>query len=365
VVLPALKIAALLPHVEVFGGVRRYIEIGNEFVRRGHSFTLFHPEGNAPTWLPFLGETCPFSALPQSAATSPITTSTFTANSSSTPPSTPITMASAAASSIPFEFDVGLCSEYSILPQFDALNARTKFFYFVLEGHKLEKDVVRRPYRFLGNSEGICRRIERKYGVVCGRAPGGVNPAIFHPLASPAPHDTFNILCYGRIYKRRKGVRYVIRAVEGLRRRYPRLKLIFFDTLVGGDRRDPRPMIRTSVPHDFHLNLPQGEMAALFSQADLFVSAEWRAGWSNTTAEAMACRLPVVCTPSGALDFAEDGRTALVAPFPFPFLLRRRIARLIGDGELRRRLAEAGFARIREFTWPRLADRLLALFREL
>jgi glycosyltransferase involved in cell wall biosynthesis len=324
-----MKIAALLPHVEVFGGVRRYIEIGNEIVRRGHSFVLFHPQGTPPAWLPFLGETRPFGALEADS------------------------------------FDVGLTSEYSILPEFDRLRARAKFFYFVLEGHKGERDVARCPYHFLGNSEGICRRMERKYGLVCHRAPGGINPAIFHPLDERPPSSTFNILCYGRIYKRRKGIAYVIRAVEGLAKKYPYLKLLFFDTLVGRDRRDPRLLIRTRVPHDFHLDPAQDQMADLFAQADLFVSAERRAGWSNTTAEAMACRLPVVCTASGTRDFAENGRTALVAPLPLPFFLRRRISRLIEDAALRRRLAEAGYARIQEFTWSRLAERLLALFGEL
>jgi len=322
-----MKIAAILPHVEVFGGVRRYLELGNEFVRKGHDFVLFHPLGGRPDWLEFRGETRPFSEIEADT------------------------------------FDVALCGEYSILPFFDRVRAQTKYFYFVLEGHKSEKDVVRRPYRFLGNSEGICRRMERKYGVTVIRAPGGVNPAIFHPLEPPAPpRETFNILCYGRIYKRRKGVPYVIRAVEGLYRRHPNLKLIFFDTLVGEDRRDPRPMIQTRVPYDFHLNLSQDRMAWLYGQADLFVTAEWRAGWSNTAAEAMACRVPVVCTSSGSRDFAEDGRTALVSPLPFARPIRRRIECLIQDPALRRRLAEAGSERIADFTWSRLADRLLEAF---
>jgi glycosyltransferase involved in cell wall biosynthesis len=106
-------------------------------------------------------------------------------------------------------------------------------------------------------------------------------------------------------------------------------------------------------------------MAWLYSQADIFVSGERRAGWANTAAEAMACGLPVVCTPSGSRDFAAHNETALVVPFAYPFLLRRQIKRLIEDPELRLRLAEAGYRKIGEFTWDALAERLEVIFREV
>jgi len=348
-VLSQMNIAALLPHVEVFGGVRRYIEVGNALIRRGHRFVLFTPAGKKPDWLEFKGEIKTFEAIPAE------------------------------------EFEVGFCSEYSILSQFERLRAKAKFFYFVLEGHKKEKDVARRHYYCLGSSEGICRRIERKYKVRCFRAPGGINPDIFFPLSepeSPAPlpegqiaaqpvsgnlHQgrEFKILCYGRIYKKRKGVRQVIKAVEKLHQKNPYLRLIFFDSLVGGDKHDPRSLIRTSVPHEFYLDLPQNRLTWLFSQADIFASGERRAGWANTAAEAMACRLPVVCTSSGSRDFAVHNETALVVPFALPFLLRRQIRRLISGPELRHRLAEAGHRKIREFTWDALAGRLEAIFRDV
>jgi glycosyltransferase involved in cell wall biosynthesis len=322
-----MKIAALLPHVEVFGGVRRYLEIGNALVKKGHTFVLFTPQGEKPEWLEFSGVTRPFAAVEDD------------------------------------DFDVGLSSEYSILPYFERLKAKAKFFYFLLEGHKKEGEVVRKNFFFLGNSKGICRRFERKFGIHCYRAPGGVNPEIFYPIkktsaSSKTPGSDFKILCYGRIYRKRKGVRHVIKAVERLYRRFPRLELIFFDSLVGQARLDPRSLIKTRVPHEFHLNLPQSRMAWLFSQADLFVSAERRAGWANTAAEAMACGLPVICTASGSLDFAVPGRTALVVPFAHPFFLRRAIKRLILDENLRSRLAQAGYEKISEFTWPALAARL-------
>jgi glycosyltransferase involved in cell wall biosynthesis len=325
-----MKIAALLPNVEIYGGVRRYLEVGNALIRRGHDFTLFTPAGEKPGWLEFRGRLMPFAALDGQ------------------------------------EFDIGLCGEYSILPQFDALRARAKYFYFVLEGHKMEKETARRNYHFLGSSEGICRRIERKYGVQCLRAPGGINPEVFYPAPrDPSDRTGFCILSYGRIYKKRKGVHHVIRAAEALHRKYPGVRLIFFDSLVGRDRRDPRPLIKTSVPYEFHLDLSQSRMAWLYSRADAFVSAERRAGWANTAAEAMACRLPVVCTQSGSGDFAIHEKTALVVPVAHPFFLRRQVERLILDPALRERLAAAGLEKIRNFTWDALAARLEGVFAAL
>jgi len=324
-----MKIAALLPHLEVFGGVRRYLEIGDELVKRGHSFVLFHPQGTKPDWLDFIGVTMPFSSLEEDA------------------------------------FDIGLCSEFSILPYFNELKAKAKFFYFILQGHKKEKEVCKKKYYFLGNSEGICRRLERKYKISCFRAPGGINPEIFYPLDSKAKKEGFHILCFGRIYKRRKGIQYIIKAANSLYRKYPQLRLIFFDSLVGQDKKGPHPLVKTPIPFDFYLNLPQSQMARLYSQADIFVSAEIRAGWSNTTAEAMACRLPVVCTRQGTRDFAFHNQTALVVPFPFPFLLRRQIEKLIEDKELRLRLAEAGYKKIQEFSWSALASRLEIIFQSV
>ncbi len=149
----------------------------------------------------------------------------------------------------------------------------------------------------------------------------------------------------------------MIRAVEKLYRRFSYLKLLLFDSLVGREKQDPRQIVQTRVPHEFYLNLPQSKMAWLYSQADVFVSAERRAGWSNTTAEAMACRIPVVCTPSGTRDFAFHERTALVAPFPLSVFLYYQLKKLIQDDELRQRLALEGYRGILAFTWSALAEK--------
>ena len=99
-----MRIAAILPHVEVFGGVRRYIEIGNNFVKRGHSFKIYHTDGSPPTWLEFFGETRPLKQV------------------------------------ILEENDIAISSDYAVLDYLGRANARKKIFYCLRE-HKNNRRV--------------------------------------------------------------------------------------------------------------------------------------------------------------------------------------------------------------------------------
>jgi len=316
-----MKIAAILPHLDVFGGVRRYIEIGNIFVKRGHSFKIYHPSGSPPTWLEFLGETRPIEQV------------------------------------ISDENEIAISSDYSVLDYLERANAQKKIFYCLLE-HKNNRRVCRnKKFLIMGNSTGICEMVRRKFKRDCIEAIGGVNPELFHPVEIKKESGEIRILSYGRIYKKRKGIDKVVKAAEILHRSYPSLKLLLFDTPVGNPRVDSRGMLRTKIPVRFYSALPQERMANLYSQADIFVSAEKRAGWSNPCAEAMACRTAVVCSISGTRDFAIDGETALVFRFRHPVLIAKKIRRLIEDRNLRERLAEEGYKRIQEYTWSRLKTR--------
>ena len=134
---------------------------------------------------------------------------------------------------------------------------------------------------------------------------------------------------------------------------------------MGNPRLDARQMLHTRVPVTFYTALPQERMAGLYSQADIFVSAEKRAGWSNPCAEAMACKVPVVCSPSGTRDFAADGETALVFRFRYPFLIAKKIRRLIEDKNLKEQITEQGYRKIQQYTWSNLVDKLEKEFTNL
>jgi glycosyltransferase involved in cell wall biosynthesis len=112
------------------------------------------------------------------------------------------------------------------------------------------------------------------------------------------------------------------------------------------------------------MNLSQPALVGLYASCDAFVSAERRAGWSNTVAEAMACGVPVVCTPSGTVDIAIHRQSAWVSQWRHPWFLARGLRALHDDSALADRLRTGALDRIRNFTWPRVADQIEAIARK-
>lgn len=324
-----MRIGAILPHLLVFGGVRRYIELGNAFVSRGHAFTIYTPRVEYPRWLRFDGTLRSLDEVGDDRS------------------------------------DVILCGSPELLSDLDRSAARIKIFYLQIENVAHEAEIVLSGcYRVMVNSSGLARRVRRRYGIEPLDGIGAVNPRIFHPTDERGSDGVFRVLCYGRLSRPRKGTRYVVQAVRSMRRRGYPVELHLFDTINPGDD-DPRIGFDPGVPFRYYLNLPQSRMAAMYGAADVFVSAEHRAGWNNTAAEAAACGLPLVCTKSGTEDFAEHDISALVVPFRGALPVRRGLVALYRDRERAARLGDEAHRRIMRFTWDALCAKMERTFRSI
>ncbi len=86
------------------------------------------------------------------------------------------------------------------------------------------------------------------------------------------------------------------------------------------------------------------------SSADLYVSTSLSdAGIAASTAEAMACGLPVVVTNSGENSaWIEDGINGMLVPVKNPVALAEKLVRVLGDGLLRSKLGAAGRLTIKQ-----------------
>jgi glycosyltransferase involved in cell wall biosynthesis len=105
--------------------------------------------------------------------------------------------------------------------------------------------------------------------------------------------------------------------------------------------------------------LDEEELSSYYSGLDCVVHTEAFAGWSNLAAEALACGVPLICTPHGTGAFAEHEKTALVVE-PHAEAIKSALERLCADRILAQALVRLGREKIESFTWERYARELLA-----
>lgn len=113
--------------------------------------------------------------------------------------------------------------------------------------------------------------------------------------------------------------------------------------------------------------LPRNEVVALLSGSSVFVAPSLYEPFGIMNLEAMACGRPVVSTRVGGIvDVVVDGETGLLVPPGNPEELSEAIRRILLNSELGERMGEAGRERVeRMFTWKRVAEETLSLYREM
>lgn len=100
--------------------------------------------------------------------------------------------------------------------------------------------------------------------------------------------------------------------------------------------------------------------ARLYQQAWLHVTASASEGWSLTVMEAALCGTPSAALAVGGLrESIVDGQTGVLANSPAE--LKRKVAQLISDRELRERLGASARDRALTFTWDRTASTTLGV----
>jgi len=316
-----MKISFVEPHLELYGGIRRIIELANRLTERGHDVTIFHSDGSPCQWMKCIAKIKSYDEV------------------------------------LKEEHDVIIYNDpdpvdYKLVKK---AKAKLKIFYVLaLYERELLKGVnpkiylprnkrmlilkkcLKSPYLKLVNSTWMYYWLKENMKIDSKILIGGVNTEMFRPVKVEKDPNEIRILCSGDP-RERKGTKTVLEAFKIVKKKEPKVKL---DTYYGK-------------------GIPQEKMAEKYCSADIFVDGQWYAGWNNPVAEAMACKVPVVCTDIGGVrDFAFHEKTALLVPPKNPEAIASAILRLIRDEELRERLRENAYQHIRQFDWDKSAERL-------
>lgn len=316
-----MKISFVEPHLELFGGIRRILELSNRLVDSGESVTIYHPAGTPCAWMPCTARVKPLADVYGDRHDAIIFND---------PPQFKIVERTSSRLKV-----------FYILGLYD--RERLKRFSLKLLWPKKGRIVsiqriLRLPWLKITNATWMQRYLADELHVRAELVLGGINRDVFHPVPEAKNPDRFRILSTGdpRAYK---GMDTVERAIASVKLRHPHVEL---DTYYGK-------------------GIPQDRMAETYSSSDLFVDAQWNTGcgWNNPVAEAMACKVPVVCSNIGGVeDFAFPGETALLVPEKNPEKLAEAVLRLMDDQELRSRIREKAYEHILRFDWDSSAENL-------
>jgi glycosyltransferase involved in cell wall biosynthesis len=214
--------------------------------------------------------------------------------------------------------------------------------------------------------------------------PSGVDVTRFYPLPRDQARreigldrDELLAVYVGRVLPR-KDVENVIRAVALLDDTVlPRFRLL----VVGGEtsnaqlEREPEMCRLIGIAEQLGVRdlvtfvgrRPSDQLRWYYSAADVFVSTPWYEPYGLTPLEAMACGTPAVCSAVGGITFTvADGVTGFLVPPRDPDVLAARLATILTDQSLRRRMARNARLRVEElFTWATVSERTADLYHQL
>ncbi len=107
--------------------------------------------------------------------------------------------------------------------------------------------------------------------------------------------------------------------------------------------------------------------AEALRQVDVFVSASYAEGFSNSILEAMATGLPVIATAvGGSVEQVEDGKTGVLVPPRDPEALRKALKAVISDDAFAARLGLAARRRaVERFSVERMVRDMASLYEDL
>ncbi len=159
-----------------------------------------------------------------------------------------------------------------------------------------------------------------------------------------------------------KGYDDGIKSVRQSFKQNPNFKLMVF----GEKLKDPNPL-RQNIGFDFeYVYRPTGDaIRDLFFNCDIYLCPSWYEGLGMPAMEAMAARCALVTTDTGgSRNYAIHDKTALVSPPKNAQALSKNLNELIDNFELRKKLSENGYNKIKEFDWDKNCRQLLEIFEK-
>ena len=199
--------------------------------------------------------------------------------------------------------------------------------------------------------------------------PNGIDLDRFDPEVAPFPHfmdGKQNILFVGR-FEKRKGAKFLLRAIPSIRERHPDTRFIFVGD--GALRPGFQRFVERHGWHDvvFTGYASDADLPRYFASTHIFCSpAIGGESMGIVLLEAMASGKPIVASNiEGYATVVNHGSDGLLVPPRDSEALAASIDLLLTSDALRHRFASAGLQKARDYAWPHVASCVLDYYYEL
>jgi len=251
-----------------------------------------------------------------------------------------------------------------------------------------EDAVLRSADGVVASNEIERRELVDRYGLAPSRihvAPCGVDLGLFCPESGLENHATARqrigrnsderiVLYVGRI-EPLKGLDTLLAASALLRDRVPGLKLLIAGGSHTSDEPTERELARLNAIagslglHDvveFLGPKSQAELPDLYRAADVCAVPSRYESFGMAALESLACGTPVVASRTGGLQSTvRDGRNGYLAPIGEEHVFAERLASVLCESRLARRLGEEAARTALRYSWQRVADANLGVYHNL
>lgn len=209
----------------------------------------------------------------------------------------------------------------------------------------------------------LAHRADPEAEFIC--IPNGVDTARFVPLPR-APNAQVKILFIGRLIPR-KGFQRVVQALP-LVRQLARVPFEIEVVGTGAAQTDLDALAaKLGISDVIHYvgMVPYDKLERSYQYADIFVLTSLSEGMPSVILEAMACGLPIVASDVGGNnEIVREGDNGFLIRGDDVELLAERLAELVNNGELRRRMGERSRELARQYDWSFIMRRYDELYRE-
>jgi D-inositol-3-phosphate glycosyltransferase len=249
---------------------------------------------------------------------------------------------------------------------------------------EVETAIVQFADRLVAATPAEREQLIKLYGADPGRisiVPPGVDINHFHPLPKRlarqqigADDHDWMVLFVGRI-EPLKGVDTLIRAMALLAHKCPTWVSRLSLAIIGGDP-DTNENAEMERLKAMHAELQLGDLVVFlgakdqnklqyyYNAAEALVMPSHYESFGLVALEAMACGTPVIASDVGGLShLVRDGETGFHIPSGDHLALASTLSRLLQDDALRRKLGEQAAYWAQNYSWAKIGDRVLAVYR--